>query len=175
MPTQLPPPVFITSREDLQRLQIPKRSDVPTMYGPVGDYLMVVPLPDQNVTDGGLVLPDRHVVRYNEGHIVEMGPRCTLEFQIGDCVTWNQNTEYALSIENVKFILVREVNIFMRIPVRALTTCPEGGIYHCPICGGTKGNECPHCDFVPPHVQSQTPREVYEELGSLGHKDDYDA
>lgn len=116
------------TREDILRAAIPKREDVPTLYEPVQDYFMIVPLPEQTATGGGLLLPDRHTIVYNEGHIVQKGPLCSKLYDIGDCVTWNQHSEFKVAADDVPFVLLKEGAVLMRIPRAKLVTCPEGGI-----------------------------------------------
>lgn len=136
------------SREDLLRAAVPVRSDLPTKYHPVKNYLMVIPLPDQGQSEGGLVLPDRSRITYNEGHIVEKGRLCSNQFNVGDCITWNQSGEYRLEIEGVKFVLLEEANVLLFIPKAELETKPT-----------TIG-------------AAQSPEETFKELESLGHRSD---
>lgn len=102
-----------------QREIVPTRADVPTKYHPSNDLMMIVPLP--NVTKvGNIILPDKVQIVLNEGHVVEKGPKSGDQFEIGDCVTWDQQSEYRLDIDGVKFVLVRPNAIIMRIPVADL-------------------------------------------------------
>lgn len=114
------------SREDILREKIPTRADVPTLYEPEKNMLMVVPLPEQGAV-GDIVLPDRSRITYNEGHIVACGPAANPRFKIGDCVTWNTHSEYRMGIETAKFVLIADGEILMRIPKDKLVqACPEG-------------------------------------------------
>lgn len=120
----------IPSKEDLQRMQIPTRSQLTTKYNPVRNYLMVIPLPDQNMTTGGLHLPDRHTIEVLEGHVVEKGPLCSAEIEVGDCITWIKSTavkcEWDETIPHEVILLVPESGVLMRIPNRVLTLVLKG-------------------------------------------------
>lgn len=106
--------------DDEKRNIIPKRSDLPTRYHPVGNNLMVIPLPDIERV-GELVLPERARYVLNEGHIIEVGPSCREKWDVGDCVTWEVNSEYRFDIEGSKFVLISEGSVQMRIPVSELS------------------------------------------------------
>lgn len=108
-----PLPVEKTDAE--KRVEIPSRADLKTQYHPMNDLMMIVPLPEIK-TVGGIILPDRAQITLNEGHIVELGPKSGDQFGVGDCVTWDQQSEYRLDVDGVKFILVRPSAIIMRIP-----------------------------------------------------------
>lgn len=104
---------------------VPSRSDLPTAYHPCHNFLMVVPLPTIT-TIGTIILPEQSEIRLNEGHIVEKGPLCTDNMNVGDCVTWDAQSEYRMRIDDVPFILVKESSITMFIPVKELLPLTEG-------------------------------------------------
>lgn len=114
-PIILERPIIEKSEEQKAREAVPHRSDLPTLYQPCKQLLMVIPLPCiKNV--GSIILPDRATITLNEGHIVQKGPLCSDQFTEGECVTWDAQSEYRMEIEGVKFILVAEPNIIMKIP-----------------------------------------------------------
>ncbi len=116
VPQPLPVPELTDAEK---RLRIPKRSDLKTKYHPANDLMMVIPLPEIRSV-GGIILPDRAQITLNEGHVVEMGPKAGDQFGIGDCITWDQQSEYRLDVDGVKFILVRPNAIIMGIPKKEL-------------------------------------------------------
>lgn len=105
--------------ENDDRKKIPSIDDVPTKYRPLHGLLMVIPLPAIDKI-GQIVLPDRSQIILNEGHVVARGPSCTKQIEIGDCITWEKQTETRMSIDNVDFILVNEATVIMKIPSESL-------------------------------------------------------
>lgn len=112
-------PIKVKHPDQIKRETIPSRADIPTAFHPCHDLFMVVPVPDITKV-GTIFLPDRASITLNEGHIVEKGPLCSERFDVGDCVTWDTNSEYRMEVDGVKFILVRESVINMRIPRKEL-------------------------------------------------------
>jgi co-chaperonin GroES (HSP10) len=109
------------SKEELLRQKIPTVADIPTQYRPEGSWIMVKNLPAQGVSEGGIILPDRAVITYTEGHIVAFGSQAAgANIHIGDCVTWNSSSAYLMEAEKVEFSLIKVQDILMRIPVREL-------------------------------------------------------
>lgn len=109
------------SKEELLRQKIPTIADIPTQYRPEGNWIMVKNLPAQGVSEGGIILPDRAVITYTEGHIVAFGNGQSFSnFSLGDCVTWNSSSAYLMEAEKVQFSLIKVQDILMRIPVKEL-------------------------------------------------------
>lgn len=104
-----------------QRERIPSRSDVPTLYRPVAGYLMVKRLDDISKV-GSIVLPDTRTISLDEGHVIEKGPACTKEFALGDCVFWSSAADWSMNIDGIRFVLVPESAVLMRIPREVLET-----------------------------------------------------
>jgi len=109
------------SEDQKKREIIPTRDSLKTQYHPLSQLLMVVPIPGITKV-GNIILPEKSTIQMNEGHIVEKGPKCTENVQVGDCVTWDQNSEYRLDVDGVKFVLVNESSCTMRIPLAELQT-----------------------------------------------------
>lgn len=89
-----------------QRESIPSHSDLGTDYLPVGNYIMVIPLPTPT-KHGKIILPDRSQVQQVEGHIVAKGSGVPETYELGDCVSWGEAYEVRLRTESDKpFALV---------------------------------------------------------------------
>lgn len=101
--------------EQQKREQIPTIDDVPTLYRPLKNLLMIKPMPDI-VKIGNIIIPNGTRIEMNEGHVLALGPECTAGIEIGDCVTWDGNTENSMEIDGVKFLLVAQVCCVMSIP-----------------------------------------------------------
>lgn len=76
---------------------------------------MVVPLPEIEKR-GGIIIPQVARKQLNEGHIIALGPLCQAKLEEGDCITWDEHAESLLDIDGVKFVLVNESQVCMRIP-----------------------------------------------------------
>ena len=92
-----------------------------TLYNPTGTLIMVDPLPDIDVTAGGIILPNQSRIQMNEGIIRKVGSHAkgsqgeTL-FVPGDKVCWDENSEYRMDVNGDKFVLVNAERILLRIP-----------------------------------------------------------
>lgn len=109
----------IKKTDEQKRKEIPRRESIPTLYSPVGAYLMLVPLPDVDQV-GHIIIPNAAQRPMNEGHLIEKGPMAPEEFEIGDCLTWDANSEMRMNIDGHKFVLVGPQNILMRVPWKKL-------------------------------------------------------
>lgn len=98
-----------------KRQRIPTIADVPSLYRPCLNLLMVVPLADIEKV-GGIIIPDTARKQLNEGHIVAMGPLCGAKLEVGDCITWDEHSENRMNVDGFNFILVNESQVAMRIP-----------------------------------------------------------
>lgn len=129
---QQPPPgtpinqnVFSQDHEDqVKREKIPTIDSVPTMYRPRKNMLMVVPLPEME-SFGGIIIPNGMRLAMNEGHVIAVGPDVPKDVRVGDCVTWDENTENRMEIDGIKFVLVSELVCVMSIPREELTKAAE--------------------------------------------------
>lgn len=143
--------------DQIVREKIPSRTDLPTAYHPLHDLLMVIPIPDINKV-GSIILPDRATIVLNEGHVIEKGPRCGDQIGVGDCITWDSNSEYRMNVDGTPFILVRESCVTMYISRKELVhddpaqgklplTEGEPKIEPCPGCGVEPGmRHMEYCD-----------------------------
>lgn len=115
--------------DQIKREQIPQRSDLATQYSPLLDNLMVIPLPD--VTNfGSIILPNKHQIQLNEGHVVAKGPLCSDTISIGSCVLWaaHAETRFSTDDDNGKFVIVAEPNVPMFIPPHDLKGSVEPAV-----------------------------------------------
>lgn len=103
------------SEDQIARENIPSRADLPTDYEPERNFLMVVPLPTIKQI-GSLILPESSQLTLNEGHIVAKGCETKERYEVGDCITWESNSEYRMEVDGVKFTLVADNCVIMRIP-----------------------------------------------------------
>jgi chaperonin GroES len=89
---------------------------------PLGDRLVVRPIEREEVTKGGLVLPDTAKEKPQEGEVLAVGPgrlsedgtRIAMDVKVGDIVIYARygGTEY--KIDDKEVIILREVDILAK-------------------------------------------------------------
>ncbi len=89
---------------------------------PLGDRVVIKPLPKEEVSKGGIVLPDTAKEKPQEGEIIavgqgklsEDGKRMAMEVKVGDTVIYSKyaGTEYKLDEEEL--VIMRESDILAK-------------------------------------------------------------
>ena len=89
---------------------------------PLGDRVVIKPNPKEEVSKGGIVLPDTVKEKPQEGEIIAVGPgmlsedgkRIAMEVKVGDTVIYSKygGTEYKLDDEEL--VIMRESDILAK-------------------------------------------------------------
>jgi len=89
---------------------------------PLGERVVIKPLPKEEVSKGGIVLPDTAKEKPQEGEIIAVGPgklsedgkRIAMEVKVGDKVIYSKyaGTEFKLDEEEV--VIMRESDILAK-------------------------------------------------------------
>ena len=89
---------------------------------PLQDRVVIKPLPKEEVSKGGIVLPDTAKEKPQEGEIIAVGPgklsedgkRISMEVKVGDKVVYSKyaGTEYKLDDEEL--VIMRESDILAK-------------------------------------------------------------
>ncbi len=89
---------------------------------PLGDRVVIKPLPKEEVSKGGIVLPDTAKEKPQEGKIIAVGPgklsedgkRIAMEVKVGDKVIYSKyaGTEFKLDDEEV--VILRESDLLAK-------------------------------------------------------------
>jgi chaperonin GroES len=89
---------------------------------PLGDRVVIKPIPKEEVSKGGIVLPDTVKEKPQEGEIIGVGPgklseegkRIAMEVKVGDTVIYSKyaGTEFKLDDEEV--VIMRESDILAK-------------------------------------------------------------
>jgi len=89
---------------------------------PLGERVVIKPLPKEEVSKGGIVLPDTAKEKPQEGEIIAVGPgklseegkRIAMEVKVGDKVVYSKyaGTEFKLDDEEV--VIMRESDILAK-------------------------------------------------------------
>jgi chaperonin GroES len=86
---------------------------------PLADRVVVKPLAKEEVTKGGIFLPDTAKEKPQEGEIVAVGPgrmtdegkRIAMDVKVGDRVIYAKYGGSEIKIEDVEMIILRESDI----------------------------------------------------------------
>ena len=89
---------------------------------PMADRLVVKPIEREEVTKGGIVLPDTVKERPQEGEILAVGPgrltedgkRVAMEVKVGDIVIYAKYGGTEIKIEDEELIILRESDILAK-------------------------------------------------------------
>ena len=89
------------------------------MLKPLGDRIVVRPNPEEEVTKGGIVLPDTAKKRPREGEVVAAGPgkllengqRAALEVAVGDVVVYSEYGGTEVTVDGTEYIILDEGSV----------------------------------------------------------------
>ena len=92
-------------------------------FQPLGDRILIKPVEQEEVSKGGLVLPDTARERPQEGEVIAAGPgrlteegnRIPLELSVGDKVLFAKYAGTELKEEDDDFLVLRESDILAKI------------------------------------------------------------
>ncbi|MCL6612464.1 MAG: co-chaperone GroES [Peptococcaceae bacterium] len=89
------------------------------MIRPLGERVVVKPLPSEEVTKGGIVLPDTakekpqegEVVAVGSGRLLDNGTRVAIDLKVGDKVLFSKYAGNEIKIDGVEYLIMRESDI----------------------------------------------------------------
>jgi len=89
---------------------------------PLGDRIVVKPIEREEVTRGGIILPDTAKEKPQEGEIVAVGPgkltdegtRITMDVKVGDEVIYAKYAGTEVEIDNEKLLIMHESDIMAK-------------------------------------------------------------
>ena len=89
---------------------------------PMADRLVIRPIEREEVTKGGIVLPDTVKERPQEGEVLAVGPgrltedgkRIAMEVKVGDIVIYAKYGGTEIKIEDEELIILRESDILAK-------------------------------------------------------------
>ena len=92
-------------------------------YKPLGDRIVIKPVDRDEVTVGGIVLPDTVQERPQEGEVIAVGPgrvsddgkRIELEGKVGDIVIYSKYAGTELEDEGVEYLVLRESDLLVKV------------------------------------------------------------
>lgn len=93
-----------------------------TKIKPLGDRVVIKPTPKEEVSKGGIVLPDTAKEKPQEGKIVAVGPgklsedgkRIAMEVKVGDKVIYSKYAGTEFKLDDEELIILRESDILAK-------------------------------------------------------------
>ncbi len=92
-------------------------------FQPLGDRVVIKPLEEEEVTKGGLVLPDTAREKPQKGEVVAVGPgrlgddgnRLAMEVKVNDKIVYSKYAGTELKEDDVDYLILRESDILAKI------------------------------------------------------------
>ena len=89
------------------------------MIRPLGERVVIKPLPGEEVTKGGIVLPETAKEMPQEGEVVAVGPgrlldngtRVSIDLQVGDKILFSKYAGNEIKLDDVEYLIMRESDI----------------------------------------------------------------
>ena len=89
---------------------------------PLGDRLVVRPIEREEVTKGGIVLPDTAKEKPQEGKVLAVGPgrlsedgkRIAMDVQVGDIVVYTKYGGTEIKVDDEELIILRESDVLAK-------------------------------------------------------------
>ena len=89
---------------------------------PLGDRIVVKPTAKEEVTKGGIVLPDTAKEKPQEGEVVAVGPgrmteegkRIALDVKEGDTVVYPRYSGTELKVDGEEYLIMRESEVLAK-------------------------------------------------------------
>jgi chaperonin GroES len=89
---------------------------------PLADRLVVKPIEREEVTKGGIVLPDTAKEKPQEGKVLAVGPgrlsedgkRIAMDVKVGDIVIYSKYGGTEIKIEDEELVILRESDILAK-------------------------------------------------------------
>lgn len=89
------------------------------MIRPLGERVVIKPLPGEEVTKGGIVLPETAKEKPQEGEVVAVGPgrlldngtRVSIDLKVGDRILFSKYAGNEVKLDDVEYLIMRESDI----------------------------------------------------------------
>jgi chaperonin GroES len=99
-----------------------RRTRMAVKLQPLGDRIVVKPIEREEVTKGGIVLPDTAKEKPQEGKVIAAGPgrlsedgkRIAMDIKVGDVVLYVKYGGTEIKIDDEELIILRESDILAK-------------------------------------------------------------
>jgi len=89
---------------------------------PLGDRVVIKPIPAEEISKGGIVLPDTAREKPQEGKIIAVGPgrvtedgkRVAMEVKLGDMVMYSKYAGTEFKLDSEELVIMRESEILAK-------------------------------------------------------------
>lgn len=89
---------------------------------PLGDRIVVKPSAREEVTKGGIIIPDTAKEKPQEGEVMAVGPgrvsedgkRIAMEIKVGDKVVYNKYAGTEFKIDDVDYVILKETDVIAK-------------------------------------------------------------
>ncbi len=89
------------------------------MIRPLGERVVVKPLPSEEKTKSGIVLPDTakekpqegEVIAVGSGKLLETGQRVPIDLKVGDKVLFSKYAGNEVKIDDIEYLIMREADV----------------------------------------------------------------
>jgi chaperonin GroES len=86
---------------------------------PLGERVVVKALPGEEVTKGGIVIPDIAKEKPQEGEVIAVGPgrlldngtRVTIDLKVGNKILFSKYAGNEVKLDDVEYLIMRESDI----------------------------------------------------------------
>jgi chaperonin GroES len=93
-----------------------------TKLVPLGERVVIKPSPKEEVSKGGIVLPDTAKEKPQEGEIIAVGPgklsedgkRIAMEVKVGDKVIYSKYAGTEFKLDDEELVIMRESDILAK-------------------------------------------------------------
>jgi len=90
---------------------------------PLGDRVLIKPTPKEEVSKGGIILPDTAKEKPQEGQIVAVGPgrlteegkRIAMEVKVGEKVLFAKYAGTEIKLDGEEYLIVRESDVLGKL------------------------------------------------------------
>lgn len=120
----------------------------PNSYEPLGDYIILEPQQEDEISEGGIVIPDQARSYLNEGKVVKTGPDVSSNISKGKFVTFEAASEFRLKMaKDLILFVVKESSLILirEDKVAKLFPAPEQTLYRCEKHQHHAAIPCPAC------------------------------
>jgi len=89
---------------------------------PLGDRLVLRPSDTEEVTKGGIIIPDTAKEKPQEGEVVAVGPgriseegkRVAMEIRVGDKVVYKRYAGFPFKLDDVDYVILEEKDVIAK-------------------------------------------------------------
>jgi chaperonin GroES len=99
-----------------------RRNILTVKLQPLGDRIVVKPIQKEELTRGGIIIPDTVKEKPQEGEVVAVGPgrmtddgtRIVMDIKVGDRVIYTKYGGSEIKIDDVEMMILRESDILAK-------------------------------------------------------------